>query len=90
MRSSEQNSLRLTDKLEALNESFLQLEGHVQIMKDKLMMAESENEKISRSLSAMDIKLRDKERTILDQAERENCLRKEYEELKKKDIRKDK
>ena len=53
-------------------------------------MAESENEKISRSLSAMDIKLRDKERTILDQAERENCLRKEYEEFKKKDIRKDK
>lgn len=45
-------------------------------MKEKLLSSETENERLSRQLSSTELRLREKEKTIIDQVERENMLRK--------------
>ena len=51
LRNSEQNCQRLTDKLSVLNENFHELEKHIAIMKDKLLMAESDNDNLHHQLT---------------------------------------
>jgi hypothetical protein len=48
-----------------LSENFAELEDHIAIMKEKLLVADAENEDLSRRLNATDLQLRDKERLVL-------------------------
>lgn len=49
-------------------------------MKDKLLQSESENESLNHQLNSTELNLRDKERLLMEQNEREILLRKELDE----------
>ena len=79
LHNSEDNERRLTDKLNVLSDNFNDLEDHISIMKSKLLAADEENHSLAGQLDHANFELKEKERQIIEQNDRENQLRIELE-----------